>query len=137
MKIYIDGSSHGNPGPSGIGMVIYNDEVREYGEYIGYATNNQAEYCALIKALELAAAENSLYVTVYTDSQLLERQINGGYKVKNRVLKRLWERANHLISKFEQFQLIYIPRNLNRRANRLANLYASSEAEGSLNLKNT
>jgi len=123
LEIYIDGASKGNPGPSGIGVVICQDgqTIKNIASYIGNATNNIAEYTALIYGLReglLLKAEN---ITVRTDSQLLYRQLKKIYKIKNPNILGLYHQATHLISAFEEFSVSHIPREKNKGADKLAN----------------
>ena len=124
LTIYIDGACIGNPGRAGIGIVIYNEEgkkLKEISKSIGMATNNIAEYTALIFALQegllLDCREK---MTVYTDSELLYKQIKGEYKVKNDNLKLLIHLAKHLITGYKIFQIEHIGRELNKLADKLA-----------------
>ncbi|MGA1862334.1 ribonuclease HI family protein [Deferribacter thermophilus] len=122
IKIYTDGASSGNPGPSGIGFVIYNEngeKLKEYSEYIGLATNNIAEYSALIRALEFLKDKENLKINIFTDSELLVKQLKGLYKVKSKNLKYLYEKVISLLSLFE-YELHHIPREENKIADNLA-----------------
>ncbi len=121
--IYTDGASRGNPGDAGIGVAIYvdNNIVEEYSEYIGYATNNIAEYTALKTALIKATTLNAKTVDLYLDSELVVRQINGEYKVKNNGLKSLYIAIKDLLKNFESYTINYIPREMNKKADGLAN----------------
>jgi len=124
LLIHIDGASKGNPGPAGVGIVIadaHGNSLARISSYIGKATNNQAEYRALITALEYAASIKAVHVTVRTDSQLVAEQINGNYKVRNRRLIPLYSRAVQLLSSFDSYLVEYIPRFLNVEADCLAN----------------
>lgn len=124
LTIYIDGSVQGNPGPGAIGVVILNGDgqvVEAWGEAIGEVTNNQAEYRALLAALEKARRLGAAAVTIRSDSQLLVRQFSGEYRVKDAKLRPLHERARALAGRFASFQLEHIPREENRAADRLAN----------------
>lgn len=122
LEIYIDGASKGNPGHSGVGIVIYrNGQVlKRISSYIGKATNNIAEYTALIYALEEALLLKATSLKINTDSQLLARQINRVYKVKHEGLIGLYERAVHLLSGFEKVLVSHIPREKNTCADKLA-----------------
>jgi len=122
LEIYIDGASKGNPGHSGVGIVIYrNGQVlKRISSYIGKATNNIAEYTALIYALEEALLLKASSLKINTDSQLLARQINRVYKVKHEGLIGLYERAVHLLSGFEKVLVNHIPREKNTCADKLA-----------------
>ena len=122
-ELYIDGASRGNPGPSAIGAVLFDARgsvVRELSQYIGETTNNVAEYLALIYALQEALQAGAAALTVKTDSQLLERQMNGRYKVRDPHLKLLHELASHLAAGFAVCRIEHVPREQNRRADRLA-----------------
>lgn len=133
LTIYIDGSVEGNPGPGAIGVVILNDEgevVEAWGEAIGQATNNQAEYRALLAALETARQLGASEVTIRSDSQLLVRQFSGEYRVKDAMLRPLHERARALAGRFRGFRLEHIPREQNRAADRLANRARRMNSEG-------
>lgn len=122
LKIYIDGASKGNPGHSGIGIVIYRNgqELKRISSYIGKATNNIAEYTALICALEEALLLKARSLEINTDSQLMARQINGVYKVKHEGLKGLHARAVRLLGGFEKVLVRHIPREENTCADKLA-----------------
>jgi len=129
---HIDGASRGNPGPAAYGVVMeYADGSRLTGfsEYLGRATNNVAEYQALLGALEFALRNRYLRIRVQTDSELLALQIEGVYKVKSPGLKSLRERARQLIACLESFSIEHVPREQNREADRLAN-QALDKAEG-------
>jgi len=120
--IYVDGASSGNPGPAGIGVVICEcgEVIKNISSYIGHATNNVAEYSALICALEEALMLKADSIKISTDSQLLYRQIKKLYKVKHPQLLVLYSRALHLISAFERFEINFINREHNRGADKLA-----------------
>lgn len=121
--IFIDGGSRGNPGESGIGIVIENDNRRKgYYFYTGIMTNNQAEYTGLLKALEISTKNEYKNIKIYSDSQLLCHQINGIYKVSNSQLRNLHLEATNMIRAFENFSIEHIRREKNRDADRLANL---------------
>jgi len=122
LEIFIDGASKGNPGPSGIGVVIYQDGkvVREIASFIGQATNNIAEYTALIYALEEAMVMRAQHIRIKTDSQLLYRQIKKIYKVKHPNMIGLYERAVRIIGAFKNVELVNIPREENQLADKLA-----------------
>ena len=123
--IYTDGASRGNPGNAGIGAVFLDDqghETHKIAEYIGEATNNVAEYTALIKALEKAQKLGYKEVELFTDSELLVRQIKGVYKVKNEGLKPLYGQVIDLLKKFERYKIDHVRREKNKEADKLANL---------------
>lgn len=122
---YVDGGSRGNPGVAGYGAHILDEEgnkLAALSHNIGIRTNNQAEYSGLIAALDYAHINHFDKVKVFADSELMVRQINGLYKVKNPKLKRLFEQARLLIDCFKVFSIQYVPREHNCEADRLANL---------------
>lgn len=126
---YVDGGSRGNPGVAGYGAHILDEEGNELATLshtIGIQTNNQAEYSGLIAALDYAHINHFEKVKVFADSELMVRQINGRYKVKNQNLKRLFDQARLLIDCFKVFSIQHIPREHNREADRLANLAMDS-----------
>jgi ribonuclease HI len=122
LEIFIDGASKGNPGESGVGIVIYRDGtvIKNISSYIGYATNNVAEYTALLYALEEALLLKAKSLKINTDSQLLARQLNKIYKVKNKNIINLYNRTVHLLTGFEKVLINHIPREENVIADRLA-----------------
>ena len=122
LEIYIDGASKGNPGPSGVGIVIYREglRIKNISNYIGTATNNVAEYTALIYALEEALLLKTKSLEINTDSQLLARQLNKIYKVKHVGIINLYNRAVHLLTGFEKVLIKHIPRAENSLADKLA-----------------
>lgn len=121
-KIYVDGASRGNPGKAGIGVIINSGgAVRRISEFIGVKTNNEAEYTALIRGLETALEMGVRNVIVYSDSELMVQQFLGGYRVRSRRLKRLYDRALELISQLSSFQITHVDRAENMEADKLAN----------------
>ncbi|MEX0655041.1 MAG: ribonuclease HI family protein [Phycisphaeraceae bacterium] len=124
--IHIDGGSRGNPGPAGVGVVIHDAETREpiheAGYFVGRTTNNVAEYTGLIRALELAHTLGANAVQIRSDSQLLVRQLLGQYRVKSADLKPLFDQARQHLAGFEKWKLDHVRRELNQRADELANL---------------
>ena len=131
LTLFVDGASKGNPGHAGIGIRIESDGqlLKEYCEYIGQATNNAAEYHALLKGLELASELDATQVQVISDSELVVRQMNGQYKVKNEALLPLYQKAKLCSSKFQSFKITHVPRAQNKEADRLANLGISQNQE--------
>jgi len=124
LTVYIDGASKGNPGPAGIGAAIYNQKgelVKEIIQQIGITTNNVAEYMALIFALQESLLAGCRDITIYTDSELLSRQIKGSYKVKDKVLKILHTIVRHLLGSYHSYKIERIDRENNREADKLAN----------------
>ena len=122
MTINIDGASRGNPGPSGIGVVITKNEliIAEYNEFIGKKTNNQAEYAALKKALQIASTFDN-EITVLSDSKLVVSQRNNRYRVRNKQLKVVFREISNLEKQFRAVIYRYIPRAKNQYADFLAN----------------
>ncbi len=121
--LYIDGAARGNPGPAGIGAVIKDRDtpVIQLSEYIGEATNNVAEYSALLMALQKAREVGARVLDIRSDSELLVRQLSGTYKVKNEGLKPFYSRVTELLSEFERVRFEHIPREQNTLADSLAN----------------
>lgn len=122
--IYADGASRGNPGPSAIGAVIINEagqSVHQLSRRIGHATNNEAEYKAAIAALEAALGLGVTHVKLYMDSELVVRQLQGRYRVRNPRLLTLWNRLQQLRQRLTGFQVEHLPREHNRLADALAN----------------
>ena len=122
LEIFIDGASKGNPGHSGVGIVIYREglRIKNISNYIGTATNNVAEYTALIYALEEALLLKAKSLNIHTDSQLLARQLNKIYKVRHAGIINLYNRAVHLLTGFEKVLIKHIPRAQNSLADKLA-----------------
>lgn len=128
--MHCDGACSGNPGKSGIGVVIdlFNEdtqcdedkETHTISEYIGIATNNIAEYTALIRGLEKARALGVKKIEILLDSELLVRQINGIYKVKNKNLLPLWIQAGNILKDFDAFKVTHVRRENNKEADFLA-----------------
>ncbi len=120
--LYCDGASKGNPGHSGIGIVLtINDKKITLSEYIGLATNNMAEYTALIKGLKLAKKNGVTSIEIFTDSELMVKQISGLYKVKSLKLESLHSNVIGLLKDFKSYSVKHIPRELNKEADCLAN----------------
>ncbi len=122
--IYIDGASRGNPGPAGVGVIIYDEKkklVDELCEYIGKTTNNVAEYQALLIALERARSLGAETLAIYSDCELLVRQMAGEYRVKDKTLKDFYQKARENLKNFRKVDIRYIAREKNKRADRLAN----------------
>ena len=126
MKLHLtahtDGASRGNPGPAAYGFILYNNDspLFEHSEYIGESTNNAAEYRGLIGALQYALKLKATSIIVFSDSELVVRQINGVYRVKNPGLRTLYQKAKELIERFERFEIVHVNRSLNKEADGLA-----------------
>ncbi len=123
LTIHIDGAARGNPGPAAFAYVIYHDgeELLDGGGVIGTTTNNVAEYTALIEALKKAAELKATEVLIRSDSELLVKQMTGQYRVKNANLLPLHREASRLARPFGSVRYSHVPREENRRADRLCN----------------
>jgi len=122
--VYCDGAARGNPGPAGAGVLILDENgsvLFELSKYLGETTNNQAEYRALILALEEAKKHKADDIHIYSDSELMVRQIKGEYRVKNGGLKELYKIAVGKLKSFKKFHIEYLPREKNTLADNLAN----------------
>jgi ribonuclease HI len=121
--INVDGAARGNPGEAGIGVVIKEGHktLLEVGAYIGKATNNVAEYMALIRGLEEAAVLGLKEIKVTSDSELMVKQMKGEYRVKNEGLQPLYLHAKSLVRKFNSFSIEHTRREENKHADMLAN----------------
>lgn len=136
LNIFTDGGAKGNPGPSAIGVVVYdagNKELVRYREDIGIATNNIAEYTAVLRALDIVKnKKNSAEwqvdsITFYSDSKLLVEQLNGNYKVKNDTLKHLYQSVRDLEREIGiSAAFVHVPREKNITADALVNNKLSS-----------
>jgi len=123
MEVFIDGASQGNPGPSGIGVVIVdNTKEKTYtiSRYIGETTNNVSEYLAFIYALLEALSLRVKNLTIKSDSQLLIKQLRGEFRVRDKNIKLFFDLATHLIERFKNINLVQIDRGQNTEADRLA-----------------
>jgi len=122
---YIDGGSRGNPGPAGYGVQIVDDEgavIAELHESVGRATNNVAEYRGLLAALAWAIDRELSALHVRSDSELLVKQLRGEYRVKNPNLQPLYQDARTLVNRIGHVTFEHVRRELNKEADRLANL---------------
>lgn len=122
--LYTDGAARGNPGPAGAGFAVVGGDgqiVFEGKRYLGEMTNNQAEYLALCEGLEKILELNFEEVAISMDSELIVRQVEGSYKVKNHGLKPHYKKVMELLDKFSSFSIKHIPREKNKAADRLAN----------------
>lgn len=121
---YCDGGSRGNPGPAGFGVFIEGPDgqpVAELSEYIGKATNNVAEYSALLAAVDFAVKKGYRRLRVVADSELMVKQLLGRYKVNSPDLRPLYEEAKRRVSQLEMFRIEHVLRGKNQKADRLAN----------------
>ncbi|MFC2010721.1 ribonuclease HI family protein [Chloroflexota bacterium] len=123
--IFTDGASRGNPGPAAMGAVIKDEQGRviaSISQGIGRTTNNQAEYRAIVAALENAVRLGASQVDLRSDSELIVRQINGQYRVKKDSLKPLYLQVKQLQSQLESFTIAHIPGQENTEAHNLADM---------------
>lgn len=132
VRLWIDGGSRGNPGPSAIGVVVEDAagaELRTIGRFIGICTNNVAEYQALLTGLQVAAELGAEEVEVASDSELLVRQMRGQYKVKNEGLRPLYQEAQHRAAGFRSLTIRHVERRQNSKADALVNMALDEEAK--------
>jgi ribonuclease HI len=125
ITLQFDGGSRGNPGPAGVGVVLRAQDgttLLTLGRFIGRATNNVAEYRALILALEEARKLGAKKVLIRGDSELIVKQMRGEYRVKNPDLRELYDQAQHLLREFDQTRIEHNLREHNSLADKLANL---------------
>ena len=123
-SLYCDGASRGNPGPSGAGVVILannGEQIFELSRFLDNATNNEAEYKALIRGLSAAADAGIKRVQIFLDSELVVNQLLGTYKVRNPRLLKLFEEATSRLRLFDEYAIFHVGRELNQKADRLAN----------------
>jgi ribonuclease HI len=126
LHAFTDGASRGNPGESGIGLLVRTETgqpvLAEHG-YIGMATNNIAEYTALVALLKRAKRWKCARLLVHSDSELMVRQLNGQYRVRDEVLRRLYQQVTRLVAGAPfPVEIVHIPRAENHEADRLANM---------------
>lgn len=127
INVFTDGASRGNPGPSSIGIIFCDENkkvIKTYGKYLGTKTNNSAEYLAIIEAVSLLREMNDEFdeVKFFSDSELMVRQLNGVYKIKNEDLAELSEKFfSESKSLGKKFSLTHVPRSENKLADKLAN----------------
>ena len=121
--VYFDGASRGNPGPGAVGWCLVTSDgvVAEGGERIGRVTNNQAEYAALIRALEAADEYGFDEIDVRGDSELIVRQVRGEWDANDPELREKRVRARELLERFDRWSIGHVPREINARADDLAN----------------
>jgi ribonuclease HI len=122
--VNVDGGARGNPGPAAIGIVVRDDDgavLEEVGEKIGEATNNVAEYRALLRGIELAGAQGVTELELIGDSELVVRQVEGRYKVKNAGMKELHAEVKKALAGFDSWSIRHVRRAENADADRLVN----------------
>jgi ribonuclease HI len=124
LTVNVDGGARGNPGPAAIGVVVRDgagEVLEEHGERIGRATNNVAEYRALLRGIELAASHGAGELELVGDSELVVRQVEGRYKVKDATMKQLHAEVKRALSDFESWSIRHVRREQNADADRLVN----------------
>jgi ribonuclease HI len=124
LTVNVDGGARGNPGPAALGVVVRDADggmVESRGETIGVATNNVAEYRALLLGIELAAAHGATEVELIGDSELIVRQVQGRYKVKNAAMKELHAEVKAALAGFDAWKIRHVRREQNADADRLVN----------------
>ena len=124
VRVFSDGAARGNPGPAGAGAVVLDEKgnvLARLGRFLGRQTNNVAEYEGLLLGLRWARAHGAREVEVRADSQLLIRQLEGSYAVKNEVLRRLHAEAFALLRAFDKYELVHVPREDNVLADEMSN----------------
>ena len=124
LNIFTDGGSRGNPGPAGIGVVMFDEKgniVEEISKCIGNSTNNVAEYLAVIYGLQEAVYRKAKNITINLDSQLVARQLKGEYKVKDDNMRKFCDLALNLFRSFDKIEIVEIPREKNKDADALVN----------------
>ncbi len=122
--VHVDGGARGNPGPAGVGAVMIDPEghvIDRANDYIGEATNNVAEYRAVLLGVELATAHGANELELVNDSELVARQLSGQYKVKKEGLKPLYQEAKRALGVFDRWDIISVPRAKNELADALVN----------------
>ncbi|CAK8714599.1 RNase H type-1 domain-containing protein [Candidatus Electronema halotolerans] len=130
--LFTDGASRGNPGQAGAGAVLVDAEGRELAArslYLGECTNNVAEYRALLLGLQTALEQGCARLDIRLDSELIVRQLQGRYQVKNQALKPLFQEVSSLLARLESWTVAHVPREQNRRADELANQGVDSRSK--------
>lgn len=122
-RLFTDGGARGNPGPAAIGGVLYQKEqkINSFSEYVGETTNNQAEYLALIKGLKMALEFDLKNLDCFLDSELVVKQLNQEYRVKDKDLAKLFVQTWNLVIKFKKITFNHVRREFNKEADALVN----------------
>jgi ribonuclease HI len=124
LKLFTDGASRGNPGEAGVGVLVEDESghiLKRHARYLGRATNNQAEYEALLDGINIALMLGAKEISIYADSELLVKQMNGEYRVKNPDLQEKFTQAKSMLSGVGRVIIRHIPREKNKEADALAN----------------
>jgi ribonuclease HI len=132
LRLFTDGASRGNPGPAALGVVIEDDRgmrLRTFHRYLGTATNNIAEYQALIDGLKAVADWKPDRLEVFLDSKLVVEQVNGNYRVKNPELQKLISQVMALKAQFPEVSIKHVDRERNRGADTLANMALDAQVK--------
>jgi len=134
LMVFSDGGARGNPGPAAIAFIIQSETgqtVTTNSRYVGVCTNNQAEYKALLAALETVAALKTETVTCHLDSELVVKQLSGEYRVKNKELKQLWQKVQEIKKQFSEAKFVNVPRShrVIQKVDKLVNLTLDAEAK--------
>jgi len=130
--LFTDGGSKGNPGPAGIGILIFNKEgklIKEVSEFIGKTTNNVAEYIALLRALEISKEFGADEIEIKCDSKLMVNQLKKRWKVKSPNLKILHQKVRLLLSAYRKVSLLNVPRSVIKAADKLVNKAINSSLD--------
>lgn len=120
-KLFCDGGARGNPGPAGAGALVQGDKPLTISKYIGEATNNVAEYSALVFGLKKAVENGYTELDIFADSELMVKQIKGEYKVKNQTLLNYYYEAQKYLQQLETYTITHIRREYNKEADKLVN----------------
>jgi len=135
VKLFTDGGSRGNPGPSAAGIVLFDmhdNIVISTGKYLGITTNNQAEYQAVLQGLEISRLHSARIVHIYMDSLLVVNQMSGIFKIKNRELWPIHQAIKELVADFEKVTFTHVPREMNRRADAEVNKILDSQEKSGI-----
>ncbi len=122
--VYTDGGARGNPGPGAVGVIVKDKNgkvVKEIGKFIGKATNNEAEYKAVMEGLKTCAKSGAENLDFYIDSLLVVNQLNGDFKVKDKKIRTFWNEVKTLEKNFKEVSYTHIPRTKNFQADRIVN----------------
>jgi ribonuclease HI len=133
LRLFTDGAARGNPGPAGLGISIEDDQGNKLStkhKWLGVATNNQAEYWALIEGLKAVREWNPERLEICLDSNLVVHQVRGDYRVKEEELKKLHGEAKALLEAFADWDIKHVDREQNKRADYLANLAIDEHGKG-------
>lgn len=127
--LFTDGGARGNPGPAGMGALLFSDDklIDFDGAYHEHQTNNQAEYKALLIGLNMARKNKVRNLACFLDSELIVKQLNGEYKVRNESMISLYQEVQKLKENFESIEFVHVPRKQNKHADKLVNIILDSQ----------